>query len=136
MESNIFSKKNLRIGLLCILYMVVTFCALAIRRYHQTAFFVEKPNPYFPTISHPWIYYALFAILSVAFLVLLFRKGLDSALRKAFLIVFSATEVCILIIYKLVMRQGDLAYAFLEVFDGTPLFYVVLFFLCPFIFFF
>lgn len=136
MESNIFSKKNLRVGLLCMLYMGVTFCALAIRRYHQTAFFVEKPNPYVPTISHPWIYYTLFVILSLAFFVLLLRKGLDPTLRKAFLIVFSVTETCILIIYKLVMMQANLTYVFLGIFDGTPFFYIVLFIMCPFLFFF
>lgn len=105
MKTDLFDKEKVRIGLLSFLYTGATFCALVLRRYHQGLCFseTEMQDYAIESLPYPWMYYALFAIFSAVFFVLLFRKGLDSSKRNTFIATYAVTISTILLLYKIVI---------------------------------
>lgn len=85
-----------RIAIMCFLYMGAIFSALAITRYHRDLYFKIHS---ISTTTHI-IHYILLAICSVAFFLLAFFKGLDSQLKKGFVLTYVVTVSTILILHK------------------------------------
>lgn len=98
MKRNIFNKERVRIIVLGLLYIGTIYCAIDISRFHQEVFYEDSVKAH---ISNPVVSYSLFVIFSAAFFFLLFRKGLDTNIRKAFFLVYATTVSTVLILYKL-----------------------------------
>lgn len=112
MMSDLFKIGKIRVGVLSLLYMGAAFCALVIRRYHQEIRLADTPSVSIKPLPYLWLYFVLFAVFSVSYFVLIYRKGMDAGKRNIYVLTYFVTIFSILLLYKLVILLIELMLGF------------------------